>query len=336
MQQEILIYNGRPVKRVQTTFYAGLTEDTSVKLTEVKDPGYAWKGRKIAYDLWVQIACFLRWTQKEFKEEALITLFYNTNQNTWAAWAFPQEPNGMAIKSLQDDHQYKEDRKKFGTDWIQFGSVHHHCTSKAFQSSTDRDDEISRDGIHITLGDMTDDQMDVHCRQVFNGIMSDTTLSEWVEAPAWIAQVPKALRHEFTYWAMTCIREEPFPEDWKSRVKKKVFTGGRQTEHHAGRTTIISPTTLPGHTKKNSGGVVSGSYNGPDWRSTKVAIIRKISDDLGINLHRANSLISNIPTPNWMPEDVVIRTELIKRITENGIVPLFAEYILSQELELTT
>ena len=221
-------------------FFEGWLPNPTKKVKIDCQPGFQWRGKKIPYAIWEQIVGFMKWSQKEHKAEAHLTLFYNTDTQQWAAWALPQEPAGMTVKLLENDPQFAIDRAQFGQGWIMAGSVHHHCESSAFQSQTDSADEKNRDGIHITIGKTSNKEIDIHCRQVMDGLMMEAELEDWFDGPDWIQHVPKQFQ-DFGKELFSLCKGGEFPEDWKSRVKPRTFTyhqsgytGGHQQNFSTG------------------------------------------------------------------------------------------------------
>lgn len=201
-----------------------------------KNPPFYWEGGKISFALWSQIVSFMKWTQKTFKAEAHCTLFYNTETKEWAAWAFPQKTMGMTVALDTTDERYKEDRKRFNGSWIMAGSVHHHCTSKAFQSSTDSADEVDKEGIHVTVGEVLDQVVDLHARKVFNGTMLECAMHEFFEYPDWAKAVPAHLRGGIdSDDILGYIVEGEFPEEWKSRISERTFQKASSTSGTTGQ-----------------------------------------------------------------------------------------------------
>jgi hypothetical protein len=231
--------------------------------------GFSWNGGLIPFPIWEQIVAFMRWTQVEFKGEGHCTLFYNLTTKEWKAWPFPQRPMGMTVALLDQDPQYAIDRKQFGGDWVMAGSVHHHCTASAFQSGTDSADEKDKEGIHITVGKVLDDEVDLHARKVMDGTMSECTLDEFIDEPAYVGLLPKWMRKSLAAkdaWKKTYgnIDNKDFPEEWKANVRKpiafqepmcrghyswaagKTLIGGRVTPEPTVSTKFPPPNTLRG------------------------------------------------------------------------------------------
>lgn len=317
---ELLLIGDRIMKPITTKLYDGYVDDPSIKLKKVEAPTFVWKGAKIPYALWAQVVCFLRWTQKEFKEEALVTLFYNTDSDKWAVWVFPQEPNGMAIKLLENDPVYIEDRKMFGAGWITFGSVHHHCNAKAFQSSTDESDELKKDGVHITLGELEDDQLDYDIRQVFDGIQSECTLSQWIEDPQFITNAPQQIKGTLRFVSLLAIKDMPFPDVWKSRVKKPVIHG-------------TETTTSSKERRANKKTIIGSSPELNAWKEKRKLVVIEVCNRLSITPAHAYELITNYPDITWESDDAQMRFQLIRDMDKGGCPMLFAEDLLAEIME---
>lgn len=194
-------------------------EIPGITIRTTENLGFEWEGGKISWSLWCQIGSFMRWSQETHKQEAHCTLFYNTETKEWRAWAFPQQPNGMTVNLLEDDPDYKTQRRQFGANWIMAGSVHHHCNSAAFQSGTDSKDEIDKEGVHITLGNLLG-EVSLHIRKVLNNSMITTTMDEFFDAPTWLDLIPKQISKKIEAVAIFANFETvPFDEQWKSNIK---------------------------------------------------------------------------------------------------------------------
>jgi hypothetical protein len=186
--------------------------------TEV--PVVRWKGAKIPFHLWASICSFMRWSQKTHKDEAMVTLFYNTELNDWSAWAFAQRGVGMTVNYIPEHHTVKDDRAQFRKGWIQFGSVHHHCTASAFASGTDRTDEEKKEGVHFTLGKVDQPVAEIHCRQVLCDLVQDVRPMTWLAAPDWIKHIPSYVQADTVNHALKCVDGVDFPDVWKERIIK--------------------------------------------------------------------------------------------------------------------
>ena len=359
----LIIHDNKVLKSVETDLFTGWAPATEFKLTTEK-PQFRWKRAKISFNLWAEIVCYLRWTQKEHGEEAMITLFYHMEEDRWAAWAFPQEPNGMTVKLLPNEPEYKKDRAQFGKGWIQAGSVHHHCKAPAFQSSTDKDDECNRDGVHITLGKMDEKVLDVHVRQVFEGCMSDTTLKDWIQMPDWMVHIPECLRMHYFDIAIKAIENHPYPKEWEERIYERIpvksinhpITPG----HHANPTVPTSNHTANSgnsgrrngrkQTLITAGAATTDSRVGNNQQPHKFSDhpqlhflfqerirndLIEITTSLNITLREAHKLLDTIPDHTWEQSDMELRKVIIEFLRTRNIPILYAEQSIENALGIT-
>lgn len=191
---------------------------------------FEWNGPKIPKEVWHEILAFFRWTYEESSSESQVRLFVNTQSQTWRGWAFPQKANTGMSAQEQDTEETKIQRAQFkpSEGWRYFGTVHHHCSASAFQSSTDESNEKSQDGIHITVGSMNKSQYDLHHRFYLGGNLIQIGLDELWEMETDLETVPPALKPLITDETIKyLIRSEmgvpppkdyPFPEVWRTNV----------------------------------------------------------------------------------------------------------------------
>lgn len=353
---EILLYEKKALRAVETPLYTGWEPAPDVKVIEGK-PKFTWKGAKIPFALWSEMVCFLRWSQLTFKEEAMMTLFYNPESREWAAWPFPQEPAGMTIRLLHNHPLYATDRQQFGSGWLQAGSIHHHCNAGAFQSGTDTSDEMDRDGVHITLGKMEENVLDTHIRQVFDGLMGDSSLLDWIDVPQFLTQAPAYLRWDYTMTAIRSVRNVEFPEVWKSRIIERpkgnnVVGGNFQVGHQQQslplgprNTTIITGAagkTTESAAKKstrngaNHAGTSTTSETGGNWETLTQNRLSAICDQLGITITDAFMYLAcerhQQGKLNWTAEDFTMAQALKDEIKKTPVPILYAEAVFERML----
>lgn len=173
-----VIYENKLYNKIDNhlfTTYQELETHSSDKLIPV------FKGKKIPRNMWKEILSFMKQSYVKFKSETLVYLFYDEKSNNpWSWWIPPQTTRGMAVQSDPDNPQYKLQRKNYPD--IMFGTVHHHCSTSAFQSGTDELDEITREGIHFTIGNMdkTSD-FDIHCRITIGNCHAEIPAETYIE-----------------------------------------------------------------------------------------------------------------------------------------------------------
>lgn len=221
----IFQHNGKLYQKEENEFYEKSKE---IELA-VQKPELKWKGGKIDYNVWKSIMSFLIWSQNRHKSESMITLFYNTETKVWAPWAFPQETNGMSVSMENESEEFVNQRKNFPDPWVELGSIHHHCNMGAFASGTDKEDEKSRDGLHITIGKLDQAKLDIHYRASFGGTVSETLLETWIQEPDFVQLIPdlfpelKKMALEAALLTKKCHNGQPFPKLWKENFKKKAM-----------------------------------------------------------------------------------------------------------------
>jgi hypothetical protein len=206
---------------------------TPTPITE-QEPFFKWKGGKIPLSLWHGVNAFFEWAYKEFQSESIVQLFYNSSTGEWKAWAMPQfVGTGMTVsQSKEQEHWdiFDANQRRFLDGFDAFGSIHNHCKAGAFQSSTDADDERGKNGIHITVGNLTSPKYSTHFRVAFKREFYNPRLVEWFECEYNFSEEIKDL---IIKDELAIPVESSFPEEWKTNCYKKV--------------TQISPTIWRGH-----------------------------------------------------------------------------------------
>jgi len=198
-------------------------EEITVKKTP---PTTRWTGGRIPHVLWENILSFFEWSMEETKSETMVQLMYHREERRWDALVLPQEGyQGMTVQLLPDHPNRIPTYARLGRGWRPMGSVHHHCTASAFQSGTDRADEETKEGIHLTVGNITHARYSLHSRTSFRELMFDAVLSDWFEPaePAIMEAIPAKLHDEVLLWQLTTPppkESRTFPDWWKENVIK--------------------------------------------------------------------------------------------------------------------
>ena len=182
---------------------------------------FKWTGPKISRELWWQILAFFEWTQATARSESQVRLF--VREGEWSAWAFPQQANtGMTTKELPEEASWKEQRAKFSDadGWYYWGTVHHHCSAGAFQSSTDQQDEKDQDGMHITVGKIGSPRYDLDVR-IYQSRwkMPAPDLSHFWDIGLIAASEIPAQFHGLVAQHQMCTpppKDYAFPEEWRA------------------------------------------------------------------------------------------------------------------------
>jgi len=184
-------------------------------------------GPKFSPAMWHQVLSFFRWTYKEMGSESQVRLYVNPKLGRWGAWAFPQEAHtGLSAREIVIPETSEQAVERFASwdsepsgDWLYFCTVHHHCSTSAFQSGTDEANERNQDGLHLTVGRMNADRHDLHARFYLGGNCFEPDLSRfWPVEPSLAEQVPPAMLDALARFQMCEKVVVDFPPAWRKNV----------------------------------------------------------------------------------------------------------------------
>jgi hypothetical protein len=166
-----LVYTVAENKYFAHTIALGKATDS----TPPPEPKY--KGPKVPYSLFLKCVQFNLLGWKKIDAEVQITAYAKTHEDgscEWIAWPFKQTGIGLSTKETECEENTRK-REELAAEGFDIQgmcfTMHNHCTSSSFQSGVDEADETKRPGIHITIGKLDKDQIDIHVRIVanFNG-----------------------------------------------------------------------------------------------------------------------------------------------------------------------
>lgn len=165
--KQYVVHNNEVFEKIENDLF---TSYKPVEVPQAEELTAEWHGKKIPSHIWFEILAFMKASQAKFSSEAMLFLYYDENSTEpWSYWVPPQKTNGMTVKSDPDHPEFSKQRAQYPD--VMFGTVHHHCTSSAFQSGTDEADETTREGFHFTVGKLGKDQeSEVHARLTLAGI----------------------------------------------------------------------------------------------------------------------------------------------------------------------
>ena len=215
---------------------------------------------KLPYDTWQQVVSFMKHIAKSQDTEAIVSLTIVDGE--WKVICWNQEPSGPLHVKFQEGSEENQalltEKEKDALLKVHC-TVHSHNKSNAFQSSDDADDELGKEGWHITVGNCDKEVISTHCRlnckrlaefdekgkktaggwQVFAACPVATV----VESP----QVPKKYRKfmKDNRVLLTINASVAYPEEWNERAKKKVPT---YPQTHRGNFPTTNRTTTTGTT----------------------------------------------------------------------------------------
>lgn len=211
-----------------------------------------WIGPKIPPEVWHEVTAFFKWCYDTYHSECQVRLYVSPTQNTWKAWAYPQEAKtGMTARELDNEEKRRqhEELQLIPPDWFAMGTVHHHCSAGAFQSGTDQMDEQDVDGLHITIGKLNDPMYDMHARFYRKGLKVDPDMSWFFEVgnplseiPAWAhGFMPKDLLDKTARRLMCTPVVVDIPQQWKDNIIEiKVEAPKIQSIHPSSVTSVPS------------------------------------------------------------------------------------------------
>lgn len=135
-----------------------------MQIVNIADASPVWHGKgHITLKQWREMLSFFYWGWSKTKSEQLISIFYNPTTQDFLFYPFPQFCVGMTVR--EDEKEKTAAREKHvPLGYMFFGTVHHHCDSSAFQSSTDERDESI--GFHATIGHISSNIHSLHVRWI--------------------------------------------------------------------------------------------------------------------------------------------------------------------------
>jgi Zn finger protein HypA/HybF involved in hydrogenase expression len=116
--------------------------------------------KKIPGGQFARIVAFFREVYKEYYGEAIVLLFYDLERNIYKVVPPHQKVTGAAC-------DYNKGITIEGMQMI--GTIHSHASMSAFHSGTDDHDEEHFDGLHITIGNVNQEDVSVTASIVANG-----------------------------------------------------------------------------------------------------------------------------------------------------------------------
>jgi hypothetical protein len=188
---DIRKYRNKLVTREDLGLWEG---DVAPILDETKEVDLHWKGGKLPPRLIFECLKWFRMVNDKHSSEAQARLGYNPETKEWKWFAFPQYVvAGLYSKEIPSNELTEEQKamrlratkEMADGGFIDAGTIHSHCDAGAFASGTDDKDEITQNGVHLTLGRISSENPEIHGRVVFRKIRYPIHWEDWLDrAPA--------------------------------------------------------------------------------------------------------------------------------------------------------
>jgi hypothetical protein len=167
-----------------------------------------WKGNKISFPEIQKVISFFVWQYETYKTESQLRLLRDKQGNFIFVPFYQFIETGLQSNEIRDSKENIELTEYYlKNNYHFFGSIHHHCSSRAFQSSTDYRDEININGFHFTIGNLDNNIFSLHGRFIFRGICYKINLLE--------------IFNNLDFLNIENIPENIFPFEWQERLKEK-------------------------------------------------------------------------------------------------------------------
>lgn len=116
--------------------------------------------KKIPGGQFAKVIAFFREVYEEYSGESIVLLFYDETKRVYKI-----VPPHQKVTSAACDY----DKGMTIDDMQMIGTIHSHANMSAFHSGTDDKDEEHFDGLHITIGNLGDDDVSITASIVANG-----------------------------------------------------------------------------------------------------------------------------------------------------------------------
>jgi len=224
----------------------------------------------------------------QHRSESYLTLLWSPRLNQYRLWCPKQRVSYSSVNYERDDCVPFEESIgcETGPGYQMVGTIHSHCDFSPFHSGTDKEDESTFDGIHLTFGYVNSDTFGIVSSIAVANNRQELDPSLVVDGvePVGEQTVRTAGSVRGSYYNRTEVRYElnhlsPVDEEairrqvgeWMGKVTKAVFS-----------TTSFSLTTANDYTPRRQGTLpFSGSVSSSEWGDSDL-----VSQSLESRRHR--------------------------------------------------
>lgn len=318
------------------------------------DPILRWHGPRI--DLTKQWYPALKFMADHVAHEVVLRLFMTGDRSEIVIFPLTQNyGTGMTVSEAIT----KEEREEWASlNLIEAGTVHSHCSGNAFASGTDTADEKTRDGLHITIGKLKNDQYDIHARMTWTvpGEEQDgklvrasmTTsqtpnLSDWFSLPEHVTQFIRLEPELEESVVKYCLTKPPgphiqYPDFWKTKLIKKPASVQWSGPYQGYQRDLSMASDIPGLEAFPKKKEESSEPNALDQKRQRMNVSYDImwdlwSETMSLIAESAACRLSQVAVSDFAPE---MRAHLFKQVPQahliwESIKKLLAENGVSEE-----
>lgn len=116
---------------------------------------------KIPQEHFSKVVKFFQWAYEKYNGESVVLIYYNRDLNDFEIYPTDQEVSSASASYIREGRSH--------SGYLLVGTIHSHANFGAGHSGVDNDDELSFDGVHITVGNVNDTYNSISCSVVVNG-----------------------------------------------------------------------------------------------------------------------------------------------------------------------
>ena len=168
-----------------------------------------------------QLVSFFKYICYDYGE-ANAVLHYNIEDETYKIQVTEQEVTGASVDYVNEPFEDE--------GYQRIGTIHSHAGMSAFHSGTDHADEETFDGLHITFGNLKNENITISASIMANGkrfyidpcdYLDGIEMVEYDEITKMFYQTRS--EKKIGYKILSTKEQSIFPDEWLTKVKKKQF-----------------------------------------------------------------------------------------------------------------
>lgn len=153
-----------------------------------------------------KILQFFKDIYNKYKSECIALLYYDKSRRRYRLYIPHQKITAASIDYVKN---------KTFKDYNLIGTIHSHAGFSAFHSGTDKNDEASFDGIHITVGNINDPEVSIEASVVVNGSRFTVNPLDYVEDIVFIDTTKRYISH-------VPFNKRNYNKEWLEKIEPKI------------------------------------------------------------------------------------------------------------------